>query len=97
MILTEQTSIFDRALPESEAKKLRRRVLHLYAIGFQGNSDEAATQLGVDFSAIRPRCSELRQAGELVTTGERRMARKKMGAVLKISRLGQEVWERLNG
>lgn len=45
--------------------RLRIQVRNLYRNGFEGTADEAAERLGETPFAIRPRCTELRTAGEL--------------------------------
>jgi hypothetical protein len=66
------------------AARLRVAVEQYYALGNIGTADDCAEALGESILSIRPRCSELRTRGKLVTTGERRRsAGGRMASVLR--------------
>jgi hypothetical protein len=75
---------------------LKRAVLALYGDMRARIPDEAAYEIGRDYMAIRPRCSELHTEGLLVFTGQKRRARMGRGKELKITERGLEVLRRLN-
>jgi hypothetical protein len=75
---------------------LKRAVLALYGDMRARIPDEAAYEIGRDYMAIRPRCSELHTEGLLVFTGQKRRARMGRGTELKITERGLEVLRRLN-
>lgn len=54
------------------APSLRTLCLNWFEAGNEGTSDECATALGKSVLAIRPRISELRQAGLIEATKEKR-------------------------
>ncbi len=58
-----------------DATTLRGRVLKaIAAAGANGlTSNEIAAQLAVDYSAVQPRTSELRQLGAIEDSGDRRL------------------------
>jgi hypothetical protein len=58
----------------SKASVLRERVLaEIAAAGPSGlTADQVGARLGEDWRAVRPRVSELRRAGKVAPTGERR-------------------------
>lgn len=54
------------------AETLRRRVLEAFEAFGAATADECAEELGESVLAVRPRLSELRAAGKLEDTGQRR-------------------------
>ena len=75
--LFDQPSTSREALESIDAARLRRLVYREYVmVGPQGlTPDEVAARLHRSVLTIRPRCTELRQQGMLVRTGERRKNR----------------------
>jgi predicted ArsR family transcriptional regulator len=92
-------SLFDPGQRHSNAAKRksdRRRALTWFVAHQRGSADDCAEGLGMDVLAIRPRCTELVQAGLLEKlAGSRRRTRHGGSAgVLQISEAGESEWRR---
>lgn len=94
--MTVQLTVFDLPSPPPDTAwekwgERERATLALFGDTMGRIPDEAASQLGRDYSVIRPACAVLHRAGYLRETGLRRKARKRSAAELRITERGLAV------
>jgi biotin operon repressor len=82
------TDTSEAAMPSrSKAATLRERVYEALRLHGPMTSDELAEHLGIDRGSVQPRTSELRNAGMVIDSGQRRtLASGKRGIVWRACR-----------